>query len=126
MTDGVRRGAALAPAAGIPDTLGPRVCLGRAKMPALGVAEGSRDASEAFLVGTGAANGIGRMARGASDSGGEGGVESGSSPSACMYGGVDAAVGEDRFVFVVEASDMGERGRRVEESFARWLETVRW
>lgn len=27
---------------------------------------------------------------------------------------------------MVEASDMGERGRSVEESFARWFETDRW
>lgn len=45
---------------------------------------------------------------------------------ASVYGGVEAAVGEDRLVLVVDASDMGERGRSVEESFARWFETVRW
>jgi hypothetical protein len=68
---------------------------------------------------------MGLMARGASDSGGEGGVLSGTVPS-FEYGGVEAAVGEDRFVFVVEASDIGERGRSVRESLARWLETLRW
>lgn len=126
MTDGVRRPPAAAPAAGIPETLGPRVCRGRARTPALGVAAGSRDAIDAFLVGKGAMNGIGRMASGASDSGGDGGVESGFKVSACIYGGVDAAVGDERLVLVVEASDMGERGRSVEESLARWFETVRW
>ena len=38
---------------------------------------------------------------------------------------MDAAVGEDMPVLVVEASDMGERGRSVCESLARWLETAR-
>lgn len=40
----------------------------------MGVAAGSREAMEAFRVGIGTMNGMGRMARGASDSGGEGGV----------------------------------------------------
>lgn len=110
----------------MPETLGPRVCRGRAKVPARGVAAGSRDAIEALRVGTGAWKGMGLMARGASESGGEGGVESGCRASDCIYGGVDAAVGEDRLVLVVEASDMGERGRSVRESFARWSETLRW
>lgn len=130
MTDGVRRGAppATAPAPGAAEILGSRVCRGReVNVPALGVAAGSRDAIEAFRVGTGGLKGMGRKARGASDSGGEGGVESGRRTSGCMlYGGVDAAVGEDMLVFVVEASDMGERGRNVCDSFARWLETARW
>lgn len=84
MIDGVRRPPGVAPAAGIPETLGPRVWRGRANTPALGVAAGSRDAIEAFLVGIGAMNGIGRIARGASDSGGDGGVESGGSASVGM------------------------------------------
>ena len=59
----------------MPDTLGPRAWRGRAtKVPALGVAAGSREAMEAFRVGMGTMNGMGRMVRGASDSGGEGGV----------------------------------------------------
>lgn len=53
MIEGVRRPPAPAPCAGIPETLGSRVCRGRANVPALGVAAGSRDAIEAFLVGTG-------------------------------------------------------------------------
>ena len=126
MIEGVRRPPALALGAGNPDTLGPRVCRGRTNVPALGVAAGSRDAIDAFLVGLGAWKGIGRIASGASDSGGEGGVESGRRASACQFGGVDAAVGEERFVLVVDASDMGERGRSVRESFARWSETLRW
>lgn len=113
MIDGVRPTPMLAPAAGIPDMLGPRVCRGRAPIAGLGVAPRSRKAIEAFLVGMGAAKGIGRMARGASDSGGEGGVESGGRDPVCRYGGVEAAVGEDMLVLVVEASDMGERGRSV-------------
>lgn len=114
MTDGVRRTPVVAPAAGMPETLGPRVWRGLgANVPALGIAAGSREAIEAFLVGTGAMNGMGRIARGASESGGEGGVESGGSAPVCRYGGVEAAVGEDMLVFVVEASDMGERGRSV-------------
>ena len=42
-----------------------------------------------------------------------------------VNGGVEAAVGEDMFVLVVEASEKGERGRSVCDSFARWLETAR-
>lgn len=75
--EGVRRPPAFPPWAGIPETLGRRVCRGRAKTPALGVAAGSCDTIDAFLVSPGALNGIGRIARGASDRGGEGGVESG-------------------------------------------------
>lgn len=82
--EGVRRGPVAAPPAGMPETLGPRVWRGRAaNVPALGVAAGSREAMEAFLIGTGAMNGMGRMARGASDSGGEGGVESGGRAPVC-------------------------------------------
>lgn len=127
MTDGVRRGPVDAPAPGAAEILGRRVCRGReANVPALGVAAGSRDAIESFLVGIGGLNGMGRIARGASDNGGEGGVEFGRRPSGCMlYGGVEAAVGEDIFVLVVEASEKGERGRNVCDSFARWLETAR-
>lgn len=75
MMDGVRRGPVGGPPAGMPDTLGPRAWRGRAtKVPALGVAAGSREAMEAFRAGMGTMNGMGRMVRGASDSGGEGGV----------------------------------------------------
>lgn len=124
MIEGVRRPPAPAPCAGMPETLGPRPCRGRGYAPGLGVAAGSREAIEAFLVGTGALKGIGRTARGASDSGGEGGVVSANVPSfVCV--GVEAAVSEDKAVLVVEASDIGERGRRVRESFARWFETLR-
>jgi hypothetical protein len=59
----------------------------------------------------------------ASDKGGDGGVASGSTVSAFVRGGVDAAVGEERVVADVEASETGERGRR--ESPASRLEVLR-
>lgn len=61
--------------------------------------------------------GTGRDEGGASDSGGEGGVTSGRRVSGFECGGVEAAVGEERLVAVVEVSDTGERGRN--ESPAR-------
>jgi hypothetical protein len=68
--------------------------------------------------------GTGRDDSGASDSGGDGGVVSGRRASGFVRGGVDAAVGEERVVAVVDASEAGERVRN--ESPARWFETLRW
>jgi hypothetical protein len=64
-----------------------------------------------------------RVETGASDNGGDGGVVSDRGAS-LLRGGVDAAVGEERVVAVVDASEAGERGRN--ESPARWFETLRW
>jgi hypothetical protein len=55
--------------------------------------------------------GIGLVEGGASDKGGEGGVVSGRRESDFILGGVDAAVGEERVVADVDASEAGERGR---------------
>lgn len=102
--------------------LGFRVCLGfelngqaRGVVPALSVIE-------LFRVGTGVI-GTGFTDRETSDSGGDGGVESTRKASCLERGGVEAAVREERVVVVVEASEMGERGRSV--SLVMWLETLR-
>jgi hypothetical protein len=58
----------------------------------------------------------------ASDNGGDGGVASASAGSGCVRGGVDA-VGDDRVVADVDASDTGERGRN--ELLARILDVLR-
>jgi hypothetical protein len=68
--------------------------------------------------------GKGLVESGASDSGGDGGVMSGRRASGFDWGGVDAAVGEERVVADVDASEAGERGRN--ESPARWFDTLRW
>ena len=64
---------------------------------------------EGFRLGMGVA-GKGLAETGASDSGGEGGVVAGCRLSAFECGGVEAAVGEERVVAEVEASETGERG----------------
>lgn len=104
--------------------LGPRECLGCLDWcrPARGVAAGSR-AIDPFRLGIGV-EGTCRANSGASDSGGDGGVVSGRSASGFVRGGVDVAVGEERVVAVVDASEAGERGRN--ESPASSLETLRW
>lgn len=91
--------------------LGPRECLGARDCcgPGRGVAAGSR-AIDPFRLGIGVA-GSGPDEGGASDRGGEGGVASGRRLSDLFRGGVDAAVGEERVVAVVDASEAGERGR---------------
>jgi hypothetical protein len=63
-----------------------------------------------FRLGIGV-EGTGRVDSGASESGGDGGVLSGRSVSGFGRGGVEAAVGEERVVAVVDASEAGERGR---------------
>ena len=93
-----------------PDMLGPRECRGaRAYIPARGVVPGSSGAIEFFRLGMGVA-GTGFAVMGASESGGDGGVVSGCRTSAIECGGVEAAVGEESVVAVVDASDIGERG----------------
>lgn len=105
------------------DRLGFRVCLGgREYKPARGVVPGSSGAIEFFRLDMGV-EGMGRTVMGASESGGDGGVASGWRISAFECGGVEAAVGEDRLVADVDASEIGERGRRA--SPARWLDTLR-
>jgi len=71
---------------------------------------------EAFRVGIGVA-GMGLVDTGASDNGGDGGVISGRRESDLVCGGVEAAVGDERVVADVDASEAGERGRN--ESPAR-------
>jgi hypothetical protein len=73
------------------------------------VAAGSFVAIEGFRLGMGV-EGTGLAEMGASDSGGEGGVVSGRRLSAFECGGVEAAVGEERVVAEVDASETGERG----------------
>ena len=53
-------------------------------------------------------DGTARVERGASDRGGDGGVVSGRRASGLEWGGVEAAVGEERFVAEVEVSDAGD------------------
>lgn len=106
------------------DTLGPRECRGCLwYRPARGVAAGSIVATEGFRLGIGVDR-MGLLDTGASESGGDGGVESGRKESVVDRGGVDATVGEESVVADVEASDTGERGRSA--SPAKWLETLRW
>jgi len=71
---------------------------------------------EVFRIGMGV-EGIGRLETGASERGGDGGVTSGRRAPALVCGGVEAAVGEDKVVADVDASEAGERGRN--ESPAR-------
>jgi hypothetical protein len=109
---------------GAADILGPRECLGCLDWcrPARGVAAGS-SAIEPLRLGIGV-EGTGRAEIGASDRGGDGGVVSDRKAPEFVRGGVEAAVGEERVVAVVDASEAGERGRN--ESPARWFETLRW
>ena len=104
--------------------LGPLECRGGRDeyIPARGVALGS-SATELLRMGIGV-TGAGLVESGASDKGGDGGVASGRRASGLEWGGVEAAVGEDNVVAEVEASETGERG--LNESPARWLDTLRW
>ena len=104
--------------------LGPLECRGGRDeyIPARGVALGS-SAIELLRKGIGV-TGAGLVETGASDRGGDGGVASGRRASDFEWGGVEAAVGEDRVVAEVEASEAGDRGRN--KSPARWLDTLRW
>jgi hypothetical protein len=102
--------------------LGPRECRGARPWykPGRGVADGSR-AIEVFRPGIGVL-GIGFAVIEASDSGGEGGVASGSGVSGFVCGGVEA-VGDESVVTEVDASDAGERGRNA--SPARAFDVLR-
>ena len=107
-----------------PDILGPRECRGaREYIPARGVVPGSCGTTEFFRLDMGV-EGMSFVVIGASESGGDGGVVSGWRASAIECGGVEPAVGEERVVADVDASEIGERGRKT--SPARWLDTLRW
>jgi hypothetical protein len=69
-----------------------------------------------FRLGIGV-EGTGLEEIGASDNGGDGGVLSGRRVSGFTRGGVEAVVGDESVVAVVDASEAGERGRN--ESPAR-------
>ncbi len=93
--------------------LGPRECLGGRAWykPGRGVTEAFA-AMELFRIGMGVI-GEGLPVTETSDSGGDGGVASGSDVSGFVCGGVEAAVGDERPVADVDVSDTGERGRNV-------------
>lgn len=119
--DGVARPLILA--LDVAATLGPLECRGGLwYRPARGVAAGSTAATEGLRLGIGV-DGTVPADTGASDSGGEGGMESGRRESVAERGGV-ANVGEESVVADVDASETGERGRSA--SPAKWLETLRW